>query len=100
MFFVVRVNMALASLGIDPRWIQPSYRKAGQQLGKALGYTPQEVALFITGQLPAEYMGQANPVVAQRWILDRKVDLSKADTQTAIRRLNWDSLPGFSLGKS
>jgi hypothetical protein len=52
MFYGLRVNSALARLGIPPTLIENNFRRSLQQVGEASGNTPQEVAVFIAAELP------------------------------------------------
>lgn len=65
MFFVIRVNSALAMLNIDPRIFKSEYRQLGQVMGKSAGASPQEVALVLASQLPLTYRIEANPATAR-----------------------------------
>ncbi|MCK1266761.1 hypothetical protein IVB44_21375 [Bradyrhizobium sp. 49] len=52
MFYGIRVNSALARLGIPPALIEKHLRRYLQQVGEASGNTPQEAAVFIAAELP------------------------------------------------
>ena len=52
MFYPIKVNGALLQLNVDPKNIMGEYRRQAQQLGKKLGYSPQETALLIISEAP------------------------------------------------
>lgn len=95
MFFAIRVNNALALLGIDPRIFQSEYRQFGQQIGKESGATPQEVALVLASHLPMVYRLNANPLTAKDWIRKRKVNPRDPSVREALMDLGWWELTDY-----
>ncbi|MER9374250.1 hypothetical protein [Mesorhizobium sp. M0491] len=88
MFFVIRFNAALAGLGISPTLVPAEYRELGQTLGKKSGCTPQEAALMVLANLPADIQRSANPQVANLWMHEGKVRPNPA-MQEAMSRIGW-----------
>jgi len=95
MFFPLRVNSALAMLGIDPRVVRAEYRQGAQAIGKANGNSPQEVALFIASQLPLAYQFGLQPITAKDWIRKRKINPRDPEIRDALIRLGWGVLADF-----
>jgi hypothetical protein len=63
MFYAVRVNIALAALGIDPSDINEIHRQATQIAGEGLNYSPQEAALLLlTGYLATISRSRIQPL--------------------------------------
>lgn len=95
MFFIFRVNNALALLNIDPRVLTPEYRQLGQTIGKAAGASPQEVALVLASRLPLAYRYHANPVTAKTWIRKRKINPRDPAIRQALFDLDWYDLADY-----
>jgi hypothetical protein len=68
MYYGVRVNSALAMLGIASTLIEKNYRRSMQQVGEASGNTPQEVALFIAAELPLIHRVDLPRAVVEKWV--------------------------------
>ncbi len=92
MLYALKVNFALANLGIDTRWIRDEYRQGAQAVGKASGNSPQEVAVFIASQLPIVYQLELDPAVAKKWVRERKINPRDPEMRTALVALNWGEL--------
>lgn len=92
MFFEVKVNFALAKLGVNPSELRDEYRQGAQAVGKAAGNSPQEVALFVVSQLPASYQHGLNPFIAKAWIRDRRINVRDPEVQASLHRLGWSEL--------
>ena len=92
MFFVVRVNNALALLNINPQLIQSDYRQAMQLAGKQSGASPQEVALFIAGQLPIAHRMDLNYQTIRTWLRKKKIDPNNSEIRDALYNLDADGL--------
>lgn len=95
MFFAIRVNNALALLGIDPRIFRNEYRQLGQEIGHASGASPQEVALVLASHLPLMHKINANPLTAKAWIRKRKINPRDPSIREALYDLGWGELADF-----
>ena len=62
MLYPFRVNSALLQINVNPNNISGEYRRQVQQLGKKLGYTPQETALLIVSQIPLGHNYRINKI--------------------------------------
>jgi hypothetical protein len=90
-FYVFRVNSALAELGINPQVVNATYRSSLQQVGQASGNSPQEVALFITSQLPLAYRASVNLATIKKWASAKKIDVERPEMKDALaERALWD----------
>jgi hypothetical protein len=88
-FYVMRFNMALARLGVDPSHLKPAFRRAAQLDGKDNRHTPQEAALMVLQHLPLEFRALADPRVAERWLREGKVSLSTIGIRDALIAAGW-----------
>ena len=95
MFYAIRVNSALAMLGVNPTDIRAEYRQGAQMMGKMSGNSPQEVALFIASQLPIALQLDLNPVVAKAWIRKGKLNPRDPEMRSALDRLGWYELASY-----
>lgn len=84
MFHVFKVNGALLQLNVDPNGIQADYRRQAQQLGKRLGYTPQETALLIISEAPNGSLYRINKINLTGWVNSGKVRLDIPDIAKAF----------------
>jgi hypothetical protein len=87
MFFVIKVNGSLLQLNVDPKGIMGEYRRHAQQLGKRLGYSPQETALLIISEAPNGYEYRINKINLTGWVNTGKVRLNIPDIQAAYERV-------------
>ena len=92
MFYVLRVNNALAQLHIDPRLINSEYRQLMQAAGAGTGASPQEVAVFIASQLPLALQMSLNLAPVRVWIRKRKLDPKVPEMRQALFDLGLDEL--------
>ena len=92
MFFVIRVNNALALLNINPQLIQSDYRQTMQFAGKQSGASPQEVALYIAGQLTIAHRMNLNYQTIRTWLRKKKIDPNNPEIRDALYNLDADSL--------
>ncbi len=92
MFYIFRVNNALALLNINPQVLNPQFRRFTQITGKSTGASPQEVALVLASQLPVIYRAQANPLTAKTWIRKRKINPRDPSVKQALEDLGWYDL--------
>jgi hypothetical protein len=90
MLFAWKVNSSLAALGISPGRIKPEFRQSMQAAGRASGNSPQEIAIWIAGQLPLAERAQINPAPIKGWIRERKIDPQLAEMREAFDRLGLD----------
>ena len=91
MFYRIRVNSALARLGIPPNLIERNFRRSLQQVGEASGNTPQEVAVFIAAELPMIHRVNLPAAVVRKWIEDGKVNHKSDEMRSALGTLClWD----------
>lgn len=87
MFYVFKVNGALLQLNVDPNNILGEFRRRAQQLGKKLGYTPQETALMIVNEIPHTDTYRINKINLTGWINTGKVRLEIPDIGHAAQRV-------------
>ena len=87
MFYVLRVNIALVTLGIAPNSITAEFRQGPQLAGRQAGNSPQEAAVWIASQLPLEMHGGINPAPIKGWIRSRKVDPQSSEMREALLNL-------------
>jgi hypothetical protein len=87
MFFGMRINSAIAQLGIRPAVINSDYRRSMQSVGKVRGNSPQEVALLMVAQLPLMHRGELPLAIIKTWIRKRKIDQFKRETRYALEEL-------------
>jgi hypothetical protein len=91
MAFVVKVNGALARLGVNPRDIPSKARQAAQDFGHEFGLTAQETAVLLIEQVPEDLLplavATAKSLATQKWEREGKY---KADhvrsAQEAIKK--------------
>ena len=84
MFYGLRVNTSLATLGIKPRFTGEEYRTAMQRIGDQNRNSPQEVAVFIASQLPIIHRAGLQPAVIKTWIREGKIDPASEEMQEAL----------------
>jgi hypothetical protein len=89
MFYAVRVNVAIAALGINPSHVNQVQRQAAQMLGQTMGHTPQEVALLLLTQMPFTVQGMVDPRIARGWAAKRKINIHRRDIDDALCLLGW-----------
>ncbi|MGQ2186039.1 hypothetical protein ACT4MK_22175 [Bradyrhizobium barranii] len=91
MFYGIRVNSALARLGIAPTLIETTYRRSMQKVGQASGNTPQEVALYIAAQLPLIHRVNLPAAIVRQWIESGKIKHKSDEMREALGTLClWD----------
>lgn len=94
MLFPVRVNFAIAALGLNPQVFKGDYRVGSQTIGKQQGHSPEEVALYMVSQLPAAYQVEMNVGTVRAWLRKRKINSSDPVVREAIRALDLEPLLG------
>ena len=91
MFYRLRMNSAMVSLGVAPSAFNPEYRRLATLFGKTAGNTPQEAALIVISKL---HLGRCTPVdsaLVTSWIRRRKLNPQKEDVRTALGALSlWE----------
>jgi hypothetical protein len=87
LLFAIRVNSAIAKLGINPADIKAEYRQGAQAFGKRYGYSPQEVALFVVSNLPMDFHFGVNVGTIRTWIRKRKINPQDPEMRNALDRL-------------
>ena len=94
MSFYFRADLALSKLGLQPRLIFSSHRRALQENGRTAGDSPQEVALWIAAQFPLiDRMHISVPQISS-WIVQQKIDPNAPRMEDAIAALAlWDVVP-------
>jgi hypothetical protein len=90
MFYAIRVNAAIAALGVDPRSVPLDLRQQAQEMGKRSGCTPQETALMLISQLPLYIHSAADIRVANLWVRERKVRRENPAIYEAMMNLGWN----------
>ena len=87
MFYPFRVNSALLQINVNPNNISGEYRRQVQQLGKKLGYTPQETALLIVSQIPLGHNYRINKINLTGWVNTGKCRLSIQEISEAHHKV-------------
>jgi hypothetical protein len=90
LLFIVRVNRALAQLGIDPRTFNVDFKVGLMTAGKVSGNSPQEVAIWLVSQLPITHRFGLNPFVVKTWIRKRKINPRLPEMKEALISLGWE----------
>lgn len=94
-FYVWRVNYSLAKLGLPPNIIRQDWKAGLMAVGKQSGNSPQEVALWLAAQLPANYRAACNPIPAKVWIRQRKVNPRSPEMREALESMGWGELAEY-----
>lgn len=92
MFYTLRFNNSIAALGINPMAVPKELRNVAQVHGSASGCTPQEAVMIMLSNLPFEISSRANPLVAEVWIVDRKIRMENRVMQQACVTIGWSHL--------
>jgi len=87
MLYVLKVNFSLAAIGIRAASINSEFRRSMQAAGKASGRSPQEVAVWIAGQLPFEMQMRINRATIEGWIRKRKINPDLDEMREAFDKL-------------
>ena len=87
MFYPFKVNGALLQLNVDPKNILGDLRRELKQLGKRLGYTPQETALLIVNQIPNGLGYRINKINLTGWVNTGKCRLTIQQINEAYQRV-------------
>src|SRR5688572_1461177 len=89
MFYGLRVNTSLATLGLKPVFTGEEYRAAMQRIGDQNRNSPQEVAVFIASQLPINLRSGLQPAVIKTWIREGKIEPASEEMQEALGALGF-----------
>ena len=94
MFYMIKVNTAIALLGAYTTSFSSEYRVSMQTIGKSSGNTPQETAIFMVSQLspadlPLDFGSTAYGTVST-WFLKGKI------RQFAIKAFRKDTTFNYS----
>jgi hypothetical protein len=92
-FYVIRVNAAIARLGINPQHVPADLRQRAQEMGKSMGATPQEAALMLVSQLPIAIRAPADYRVVKLWVRERRIRVENPAMQQAAANLGWQHWP-------
>lgn len=88
-FYPVKVNVALASMAVNPSVFAGEWRSNMQQIGKNAGLTPEETALAIV----AHGLGINFPMDVENaiglWRQQGKVDISKPAVIEALQKMGF-----------
>jgi hypothetical protein len=82
--YTFRVNAALAELGVSSLVVDRTYRSTMQQVGRNSGNSPEEVALFITSQLPVVHRASVNVAVIKEWVRAKEINPKLPEMQDAL----------------
>lgn len=93
MFYILRVNAAIARLGINPQHVPADLRQRAQEMGNSMGATPQEAALMLVSQLPPAIRAPVNYRVAKLWVIKRRIRVENPHIQQAAANLGWQHWP-------
>jgi hypothetical protein len=84
----LRINSALAQLGLRPQAFSSQYRRFMRRAGRVFGHSPQEVALFMVAQWRGHPLGKIRAPVVSTWIRSGFVDTKTEQVRLAIAALN------------
>jgi hypothetical protein len=84
----LRINAALAQLGLRPQAFSSQYRRFMRRAGRIFGHSPQEVALFMVAQWRGHPLGDIRVPVVSTWIRSGSVDPGTEQVRQAIAALN------------
>jgi hypothetical protein len=87
----LKVNLALGSMTIDPRRLNPDWAFGIKQIGEPEGLTPQETALAIVGFVFEHKLDipDAVELAIGVWRKSGKISISKPEVVDALRRLGY-----------
>jgi hypothetical protein len=84
----LRINAALAQLGLRPQAFSSQYRQFMRRAGRIFGHSPQEVALFMVAQWRGYPLGKIRAPVVSTWIRSGSVNTATEQVRQAIAALN------------
>jgi hypothetical protein len=85
----MKLNTALASLGVDPRHVNQVHRDSARIAGIASGHSPQEAALFLLTMMPMSFQHSASDTTVKKWIEKGKVRVSDEAVREALVTLSF-----------
>lgn len=86
--FTIRVNLALARLGIAPNVLNAGYKAGLIAFGKTSGNSPQEIAVYAAAQLPIVYRLHLNVGLIKTWARKRKINPQSEEMREALLKLD------------
>ena len=93
MFYGIRVNSALAKLGVRPAAIAGTDRRMLHARAEAAGATPQEAALIIAAELPLVHRFNLSKEQVEAWVRQKKINPQVPQIRDALGGLAlWDVL--------
>ena len=88
-FYPVKVNVALAGLGVNPKVFEGAWRSEMQQLCKQAGLTPQEAAVVIMGEGLGINIPDTAEIVMATFHKDGQLDYSKPPVIEAMLKMGF-----------
>ena len=88
-FYPVKVNIALAGLGVNPKMFEGAWRSDMQQLCKQAGLTPQEAAVVIMGFGLGTNIPDTAEIVMATFHKDGQLDYSKSPVIEAMLKMGF-----------
>lgn len=88
-FYPVKVNIALAGLGVNPKVFEAAWRSEMQQLCKQAGLTPQEAAVVIMGEGLGISIPDTAEIVMATFHKDGQLDYRKAPVIEAMHKMGF-----------
>jgi hypothetical protein len=92
MFYVLRVNSALAKLRIRPDDVEAEFGHFMQAAGKQSRSSPQEVALYIASRMPAAYRVGLDVETVRKWLRTGKINPDNPEVRETLNNLGLWSL--------
>ena len=88
-FYPVKVNIALAGLGVNPNVFEGAWRSEMQQVCKQGGLTPQEAAVVIMGFGLGTNIPDTAEIVMATFHKDGQLDYSKPPVIEAMLKMGF-----------
>ena len=88
-FYPVKVNIALAGLGVNPNVFEGAWRSEMQQVCKQGGLTPQEAAVVIMGFGLGTNIPDTAEIVMATFHKDGQLDYSKSPVIEAMLKMGF-----------
>ena len=88
-FYPVKVNVALAGLGVNPKMFEGAWRSEMQQLCRQAGLTPQEAAVVIMGEGLGINIPDTAEIVMATFHKDGQLDYSKSPVIEAMLKMGF-----------
>ena len=87
--YPIKVNVALAGLGVNPKVFEGAWRSEMQQVCKQGGLTPQEAAVVIMGHGLGVNLPDTAEIVMATFHKDGQLDYTKQPVIEAMRRMGF-----------